>query len=214
MRKPLPLVVALAVVGALVFWLTSNRHAPPDSPSAASPPTQSAPAAAKRAEPSPARADAAPSAQSAVPIAAAPVAALEPAVLDPQPGKGPLFNLPDGTSVQGPEGGTIDLLTTFLSTGKTGSSKRVVLDAISFDSASGALSRQSYQQIRAVAVVLKAFPNVKVRVEDNAASRAEAVKLALVDRGVGSDRVTTDKPKPPAGGSEDAASQLGIFVEK
>jgi outer membrane protein OmpA-like peptidoglycan-associated protein len=110
--------------------------------------------------------------------------------------------LPDGTKISVRESGFLDQLVVYLNRGDAAAGTAFVADAINFETGSATLTADSADQIGHVAAVLAAFPNVAISVEghtdntgDAAANktlseqRATAVRQALVDKGVGADRV-------------------------
>ena len=142
-------------------------------------------------------------------------------------GKGVFFNLPNGVTIQAPEGGFEDSLSTFLSTGKKGSSQDFTLTDIAFDSTSAAISKTATGQIDRLAAILKAFPGVSIRLEgyagtsaDSASNKkmAEVVKIALVDQGIAAERIAAEaasNDKPGASKDAKAESQhIAVVVTK
>lgn len=194
MKKVLPLALVLILVIGLIAWLrnAANAPAPSDTPSAAAPEPPAPPPASVRAQASGAGA-----------VEASPAANDKPSA--PVSGQGPIFNLPNGISIQAREGGFADLAATFLSTAKQGASRNFALDEVRFARGSPALSADSEKQLNDLASILRAFPTSTIRVQAKgggdsglSARRAEAVKIVLLDRGVAMDRVAT----APAQGGE------------
>jgi OOP family OmpA-OmpF porin len=114
------------------------------------------------------------------------------------------ISLPNGMTINAPQGGFIDSLVVFLSNPNWAPGKSFAFDQITFETDSAALTPDSADQITQLATVLQGFPSTNVSVEghtDNTGDpavnkklsedRAAAVKAALIDRGVPADRVTS-----------------------
>jgi hypothetical protein len=112
-----------------------------------------------------------------------------------------LFNLPHGVTVRGREGGFEDALSTFLSTGKRGASKRFTLDRVHVASNAASVSNDSNEQLANLSAILKAFPQIELRVAAPSAKMADAVKTALVGHGVEATRITMPPQSDPASGA-------------
>ncbi len=122
------------------------------------------------------------------------------------------LSLPGGVALNVPPGGFIDNIYLFLSNKDGGVGTGYALDAVTFETGSATLTATSNQQLDDLAAVLKTFPTATVSVNgytdntgDAAANttlstqRAEAVKSALVSKGVAAERVAAagfgpDKP--------------------
>lgn len=122
------------------------------------------------------------------------------------------LSLPGGVALNVPPGGFIENIVVFLNNKDGGVGTGYALDAVTFETGSATLTATSSQQLADLAAVLTAFPTATVSVNgytdntgDAAANttlstqRAEAVKSALVDKGVTADRVAAagfgpDKP--------------------
>jgi outer membrane protein OmpA-like peptidoglycan-associated protein len=114
------------------------------------------------------------------------------------------INLPNGVTINAPQGGFIDSLVVFLSNPNWAPGKSFAFDKVTFETDSATLTPDSAEQIGKLATVLQGFPSTNVSVEghtdntgDPAANkklsedRAAAVKAALIDKGVPADRVTS-----------------------
>jgi OmpA-OmpF porin, OOP family len=122
------------------------------------------------------------------------------------------LSLPGGVALNVPPGGFIDHMYLFLSNKDGGVGTGYALDAVTFETGSATLTATSNQQLDDLAAVLKTFPTVTVSVNgftDNtgdaatnttlSTQRAEAVKSALVSKGIAAERVAAagfgpDKP--------------------
>jgi outer membrane protein OmpA-like peptidoglycan-associated protein len=122
------------------------------------------------------------------------------------------LSLPGGVALNVPAGGFIDNIYVFLSNKDGGVGTGYALDAVTFETGSATLTAASNQQLDDLAAVLKTFPTATVSVNgytdntgDAAANttlstqRAEAVKSALVSKGIATERVAAagygpDKP--------------------
>jgi outer membrane protein OmpA-like peptidoglycan-associated protein len=114
------------------------------------------------------------------------------------------ISLPNGMTINAPQGGFIDSLVVFLSNPSWAPGKSFAFDQITFETDSAALTPDSADQIGQLATVLQGYPSINVSVEghtDNTGDpavnkklsedRAAAVKAALIDKGVPADRVTS-----------------------
>ena len=122
------------------------------------------------------------------------------------------LSLPGGTTLNVPAGGFIENIYAYLSNPGGSAGAGYALDAVTFETGSSTLTAASSQQLDELAAVLTAFPTAAVSIEghtdntgDAAANktlstqRAEAVKSALVGKGIAADRVAAtgfgqDKP--------------------
>jgi outer membrane protein OmpA-like peptidoglycan-associated protein len=114
------------------------------------------------------------------------------------------ISLPNGMTINAPQGGFIDSLVTFLSNPNWAPGKSFAFDEITFETDSAGLTPDSADQIAQLATVLKAYPSVNVSVEghtDNTGDpavnkklsedRAASVKAALINQGLPADQVTS-----------------------
>jgi OmpA-OmpF porin, OOP family len=114
------------------------------------------------------------------------------------------INLPNGVTINAPQGGFIDSLVVFLSNPNWAPGRSFAFDQITFETDSATLTPDSADQITQLATVLQGFPSTNVSVEghtDNTGDpavnkklsedRAASVKAALIDKGVPADRVTS-----------------------
>jgi outer membrane protein OmpA-like peptidoglycan-associated protein len=115
------------------------------------------------------------------------------------------LTLPTGEKLQVKDGGFLQKLNAYLSSpSDTAVPSRFVFEDLTFETGSTALTPTSTQVVEALGRTLKAYPNVKIGVEgftdasgDPAANkrlsqdRADAVKQALVQQGIGDERITT-----------------------
>jgi OmpA-OmpF porin, OOP family len=114
------------------------------------------------------------------------------------------IDLPNGQKLAVIEGSPAHGLAIFLATPSAEAPRRFAFDNLVFDHASGRLTPASLDTIDRVAEVLNAYPSVHVLVEGHTDStgdpagnvelsrrRADAVKDALVERGVAADRIET-----------------------
>ena len=114
------------------------------------------------------------------------------------------ISLPNGMTINAPQGGFIDSLVIFLSNPNWAPGKSFAFDKITFETDSATLTPDSADQIAKLAAVLKAYPSTNVSVEghtdntgDPAANkklsedRAASVKAALINQAVPADQVTS-----------------------
>ena len=114
------------------------------------------------------------------------------------------ISLPNGVTINAPQGGFIDSLVVFLSNPNWAPGKLFAFDKVTFETDSATLTPDSAEQIGKLATVLQGFPSTNVSVEghtDNTGDpavnkklsedRAASVKAALIDKGVPADRVTS-----------------------
>jgi outer membrane protein OmpA-like peptidoglycan-associated protein len=100
------------------------------------------------------------------------------------------------------------------------------LDQLAFDPGSGILRPEASSPLGTVAAILEAHPSARVRVEGHAdrpgdttanralaESRAEAVKIALQDRGVSSERIEVEWRGLTAGRDTEKAQAFGRRAE-
>jgi outer membrane protein OmpA-like peptidoglycan-associated protein len=112
------------------------------------------------------------------------------------------LSLPGGTTLTVPAGGFIESIYLYLSNPSGGAGSGYALDAVTFETGSATLAATSSAQLDQLAAVLTAFPTAAVSIEghtDNtgdaaankalSAQRAEAVKSALVGKGIAADRI-------------------------
>ena len=112
------------------------------------------------------------------------------------------LSLPGGTTLTVPPGGFIESIYVYLSNPSGGAGTGYALDAVTFETGSATLTATSSAQLDQLAAVLTAFPTAAVSIEghtdntgDAAANktlsgqRAEAVKSALVSKGIAADRI-------------------------
>ena len=113
------------------------------------------------------------------------------------------ISLPNGVTINAPQGGFIDSLVTFLN-GNAPAGQSFAFDKVTFESDSATLAVASNEQLGKLAAVLKAYPTVVIAVEghtDNTGDpasnkklsedRAAAVKDAIVGMDVPAERVTS-----------------------
>jgi outer membrane protein OmpA-like peptidoglycan-associated protein len=111
------------------------------------------------------------------------------------------IRLPDGVSIQAPEGGFFDSLIVYLNSSDA-AGKGFVFEELNFDTGSATLSGSASNTIASTAAVLKAYPGVQVSIEghtDNSgdraankklsADRAAAVAKGIEDLGISAGRV-------------------------
>jgi OOP family OmpA-OmpF porin len=140
------------------------------------------------------------------------------------------LSLPGGTSLSVPAGGFIDNIYVYLSNPGAAAGTGYALDAVTFETGSATLTATSSQQLDELAAVLTAFPTAAVSIEghtdntgDAAANktlstqRAEAVKSALVAKGIAADRVAAtgfgpDKPIAPNDTEEGKAKNRRVEI--
>ena len=113
--------------------------------------------------------------------------------------------LPSGVSLKIPEMGVENKLIKFIKDGTVDKNTWFDFDRINFASGSSNLSEESSEQLNNVAEIMKAFPNVKLKVggyTDNTGSnevnmkisksRADSVKAKIVSMGVDGARLVTE----------------------
>jgi outer membrane protein OmpA-like peptidoglycan-associated protein len=117
----------------------------------------------------------------------------------PQPAKGnTMIVLSGGVVFETKQGGLVDSIYSFMNSGSPADfgSREFPLQGINFESGTAAISKDSNTTLDQLASVFKAFPTTPVKLEGQAegkvsgAQRAEALKAALVSRGVAAAQVT------------------------
>jgi hypothetical protein len=130
------------------------------------------------------------------------------------------LELEGGQAIEVPHDSVLTTIVPFLKVKGEGESQRYTWNHLDFDTNSNTLSSSSVPSIAAMAAVLQAYPNAKVKIvvhphdtgdlnKDvaNAASRANALRAALVDRGIFARRIQTETAEP---GSTGSFALLGI----
>jgi len=115
------------------------------------------------------------------------------------------LELPDGGRLEVTSGGSADSLASFLASKNAAAGRSFTLDEIQFETGSARLTPASDRQLDGLAAVLKAYGGVTVNVAgytDNtgdavankrlSADRADAVKQALVSKGIAATRISDE----------------------
>lgn len=139
------------------------------------------------------------------------------------------IDLPGGAKVDVTTGGFVDSLAAFLASTDATLGRSFTFDDLQFETGSATLSATSDRQLSALAAVLKAYDGVAVNVAghtDNvgdaavnkklSADRAEAVKQALVSKGVAAARLTGEgfgEEKPMASNDSEEGRAKNRRVE-
>jgi outer membrane protein OmpA-like peptidoglycan-associated protein len=145
------------------------------------------------------------------------------------------IKLPDGVNLEVPETSFLHRVHKFLSGPTDTKSQSFVFERLNFDGASVRTTPETETAVKALGMLVKAFPGVQLRIEghtDNAGDadanrrlsldRANTVKELLVKVGVPADRISTeglgaDKPIAPNDTEENRAKNRRIelsFVKK
>lgn len=108
--------------------------------------------------------------------------------------------LPDGRAFEAPAGGLADRLASHLRAGGLGEMRFALDEDVRFDPGTARIEPAAGPILDDVAGVLRAYPDARVRLESTAgdalaARRAEAVRNALIERGVAETRF--DAPRVP-----------------
>jgi len=124
------------------------------------------------------------------------------------------LELEGGKSIEVPRDSVLTSIVPFLKAKGEGESQRFTWNRLDFDSKSNTLSANSVPSITAMAAVLNAYPNAKIKIvvhpsssgdrgQDvaDAALRANALRAALVERGIFVQRILTEAAEPGTIGS-------------
>ncbi len=114
-------------------------------------------------------------------------------------------SLPGGVSLNLPKGSLVDKFATFLGSGSDDISSAFSFDRLNFETGSDKLTADSQEQLSNLAAVLKAYPNVEVKLVGNtdntgnedankklSLSRAQSVKADLIGKGIAASRMKTE----------------------
>lgn len=115
-----------------------------------------------------------------------------------------IINLTDGKQIKVSENSPVDNFFRFVNEGGTDPYVRFTLDSITFYNKSANISLRSAKQLQQIVDILKAFPNVNIQIETYAdltndamaneklaSDRAGAIKTALEELGIASNRLTS-----------------------
>lgn len=162
-------------------------------------------------------------------LSAAPVKQSQPELKKPTQ----TITLPTGSKLMAAEGSVIAALAEALASGTVNQSTPYILDNGEFQGRSAVLTPQSEKELEYLASILKAYPNIKIRIEahtDNSGNadinqqlttqQGLAVRTFLQDRGIAANRITSvgrGQSKPLAPNDSDAGKaqnrRIEVYVE-